>query len=191
MNMKFFNYIKFGNIGLICLLSFLSINVSAQNEATGNESKITGIVTDAVSKTPLVGVRVQAYNDKNYAAMTKEDGLFSIKVPDYVSSLSFVLEGYNMAVSSFDRNSNIVNVILYSDKFSPDYSVSTLATKAKSVAISSMNMDVDVDPQLQQKMMGDIYSVTRSGQIGVGNSLLINGINTLNINARQIGRAHV
>lgn len=184
--MKFFNYIKFGNIGLICLLSFLSINVSAQNEATGNESKITGIVTDAVSKTPLVGVRVQAYNDKNYAAMTKEDGSFSIKVPDYVSSLSFVLEGYNMAVSSFDRNSNIVNVILYSDKFSPDYSVSTLATKAKSVAISSMNMDVDVDPQLQQKMMGDIYSVTRSGQIGVGNSLLINGINTLNINARPL-----
>lgn len=185
MNMKYFNYKKLRNIGL-CLLSLLSVQVSAQKDIPGNTNKISGIVVDAATGKPLVGVRIQAYSDPYYAAMTKEDGSYTINVSDYVSSLSFVLDGYNISVCPLSNGKNSLNTSLYSDKFSSEYSNSTIASKARVIQVESQNSDISIDPQMQQKMMGDIYSTSRSGQIGVGNTLLIDGINTLNINARPL-----
>jgi TonB-dependent SusC/RagA subfamily outer membrane receptor len=185
MNMKYFNYNKLRNIGL-CLLSLLSVQVSAQKDIPGNTNKISGIVIDAATGKPLVGVRIQAYNDPYYAAMTKEDGSYTINVSDYVSSLSFALDGYNISVCPLSNGKSSLNTSLYSDKFSSEYSNSTIASKTRVIQVESQNSDISIDPQMQQKMMGDIYSTSRSGQIGVGNTLLIDGINTLNINARPL-----
>ena len=174
------------NVGLICLASVLSIHVFAQKATTENSSKISGVVTDAALGTPLVGVRVQAYNDPYYAAMTKEDGSYTITVSDFVSSLSFVLDGYNVTVSPLKSDAKTVNAKLYSDKFAADYASTTIASKSKTISIATLNNDVSVDPQIQQKLMGDIFSTTRSGQIGLGNALQLNGINSLNINTRPL-----
>ena len=80
--------ISLGLMGL--MLSFSTASV-AQNSSSEDVVTITGVVTDAASGTPMAGVRVQAYNNSLFTAMTKEDGSYSIKVPDYVSSLSFAL----------------------------------------------------------------------------------------------------
>ena len=46
-----------------------------------------GKVIDAATGEPLAGIRIQAYNYPLAAAMTEDDGTFTIKLPDFVSQV--------------------------------------------------------------------------------------------------------
>ena len=186
MNMKYLNNKGFLVTGLIGLMLIFTGSVSAQSGRDVKTTPVSGVVTDAASGNPMVGVRVQAYNNPYYAAMTKPDGSYTINVPDFVSSLTFSLEGCNSTVSAIRGRSTGVDVELYSDIYADIYQTRTAASKSKVVEIGSMNSDISVDPQIQQKLMGDIFSLTRSGQIGVGSAMLINGVNSLNINTQPL-----
>ena len=48
---------------------------------------VQGIVVDDATKAPLAGVRIQALNDVRYTSMTDDEGKFTIKVPDFTTSL--------------------------------------------------------------------------------------------------------
>ena len=175
--------ISLGLMGL--MLSFSTASV-AQNSSSEDVVTITGVVTDAASGTPMAGVRVQAYNNSLFTAMTKEDGSYSIKVPDYVSSLSFALEGCNTSVCAINGRTDDVDMQMYSDEFSNIYTTKTTASKSKVSKVSSLNADLSVDNQIQQNLLGDILSTTRSGQLAIGNSMMIAGINSLNINTQPL-----
>ena len=45
-----------------------------------------------------------------------------------------------------------------------------------------MNADISVDNQIQQSLQGSVYTLTRSGQIGVGVDMQVDGVSSLNIN---------
>ena len=92
MNMKYLNNKGFLVTGLIGLMLIFTGSVSAQSGRDVKTTPVSGVVTDAASGNPMVGVRVQAYNNPYYAAMTKPDGSYTINVPDFVSSLTFSLE---------------------------------------------------------------------------------------------------
>ncbi len=184
--MKYLNKKGFLAVGLLSLMFFASEDIIAQSVNSVATSPISGVVTDAALGTPMVGVRVQAYNNPLYTAMTKEDGSYTIMVPDFVSSLTFSLEGCNTNVCAIRGRSSGVDVILYSDNFSKEYSPSTVASKSKVSEIKSMNVDMIGDTQIQQSLMGDLYATGRSGQIGVGSYFLVNGVNSLNINTQPL-----
>ena len=186
--MKMSNMMKVKGLipaGLLGLMMLFPSVLSAQNDEI-KMTKVTGIVTDAAMKTPMVGVRVQAYNNALYAAMTKEDGSYVINVPEYVTSLTFMLEGCNTLVCPIASKDGVANVEMYSDEFSSVYSTSTEATKKKVAKVSSLNADLSVDQQLQSGLLGDIMSSMRSGQLGVGASMLVSGINSLHINTQPL-----
>lgn len=174
------------SLGLMGLMLSFSTTSVAQNSSSEDVVTITGVVTDAASGTPMAGVRVQAYNNSLFTAMTKEDGSYSIKVPDYVSSLSFTLEGCNTSVCAINGRTDDVDMQMYSDKFSNIYTTKTTAAKSKVSKVSSLNTDLSVDNQIQQNLMGDILSTTRSGQLAIGNSMMIAGVNSLNINTQPL-----
>lgn len=174
------------SLGLIGLMLTFSTVSFAQNSASEDVVTITGVVTDAATGAPMSGVRVQAYNNALFAAMTKEDGSYSIKVPDYVSSLTFVLDGCNSSVCAINGRTADVDIEMYSDDFSNIYTIKTTASRSKVAQISSLNADISVDQQIQQNLMGDMLAVTRSGQLGIGNSMMLAGINSLNINTQPL-----
>ena len=87
-----------------CLLVFTPQTVCAQDDDFDDDEvvvkkkvvakvptyptmEVKGICVDAVSKQPLAGIMVQALNDRNYTAMTEEDGKFVIKVPTFATAL--------------------------------------------------------------------------------------------------------
>ena len=92
--MKFFDKKRLLPLGLTSLMLLFMAPVSSQTR-TDDLVVVTGYVTDAALSTPMAGVKVQAYNISRYSAMTKEDGSFTIRIPDYVSSLTFSLDGCN------------------------------------------------------------------------------------------------
>ncbi len=172
---------------LSLLMLALPTFVSAQSEDAGELRIITGTVFDASDGTPMVGVRVQAYNNALYAAMTKEDGTYTIKVPQYVTSLTYALEGCNTLVRSVAGTADEgIDVKMYSNKFSEIYETKTEAVKSKTRKVSSMNADISVDQQLQSGFMGDIMSRMRSGQLGAGEMTLLSGINSMNISTQPL-----
>ncbi|MBO7437186.1 MAG: SusC/RagA family TonB-linked outer membrane protein [Bacteroidaceae bacterium] len=159
--------------------------VSAQN-STDDLVVVTGFVTDAALNTPMPGVRVQAYNNSRYSAMSKADGSFTIRIPDFVTSLTFSLEGCNTVVESLRGRTEGVDVKMFDETFSEIYNTSTTAASVSEGKISSVSADISVDVQMQQSLMGNIFSIIRSGQLGMGSLMQIDGINSLNINTQPL-----
>ena len=103
-------------------LSMGVVPVNAQNNAaTASQQdeveEIVGTVIDAVTKEPIAGVRVEALGNNRYTAMTKVDGIFSIKVPKHVVSLYVSTPGYESVIIKARQN-KAITVALYSEDFS-------------------------------------------------------------------------
>lgn len=168
---------------LLFTLSTLTISASDQDIV---KNAVTGHVYEASTGKPMVGVSIQAYNNMNYAAMTGEDGKYEIKIPEFVVSLSFNAPGYGLIISAVNPETRVLDVKLYSEEFSTIYGKQTKASKVSSVNISSNNADLSVDRQIQAALNGDVRSIMRSGQQGMGAYMLMNGINSLATNAQPL-----
>lgn len=147
---------------------------------------VKGKVTDAATGAPLVGVRVQAYNDNKYAAMTDTNGEYTITVPDYVQSLYMTLEGTSPLQVAIGDNSGVVNAMLYSNAFSSNYSATTKAARSSSTEGFDNNVETSIDPFIQQRLGADVRTVSRGAIEGLGNVMFINGLNSISINAQPL-----
>lgn len=49
--------------------------------------EVSGFVYDAATHAPLAGVKVQALNNSFYTALTDDKGAYTIRIPDFVTSL--------------------------------------------------------------------------------------------------------
>jgi len=174
------NYCKKAAFGALFTLVFCG-SASAQDLI---EHK--GKVIDAATGTPAVGIRVQAYNNTKYSAMSDDNGEYTIKVPAYVTSLSLFAEGYTMVQQPIGTEAQVADVKLYSDKFVETYQKSTLATTKKTALVDYNNNDITIDNQIQSSLGGDMLTTLRSGQPGQGVKMLMNGINSLNSNAQPL-----
>ncbi len=146
-----------------------------------------GKVIDAATGEPLAGIRIQAYNYPLAAAMTEDDGTFTIKLPDFVTSLIYTGEGYNVIQQGIgNADHELREVKMYSDRFAEIYSKSTTATLGKSENVTYLNNDLSIDNQIQQSFGGEMLTTLRSGVPGQGITMLLNGINSLNANAQPL-----
>ena len=177
--------------GIVVVFAFVfafvgAASASAQNFQTPSELKaITGKVIDAATGNPAVGVKVVTYNDRRYTAMTNDEGVYTIKVPEYATSLTFSAEGYNLIQQPI-REGEQPLVSMYSDKFQQFYNPATSATSGKTAQVGYLNNDISIDPQIQQHLGSDIYTRSRSGAPGAGMMMLMNGLNSINANAQPL-----
>lgn len=148
--------------------------------------EVKGIVIDDATKKPIAGVSVTAYNDQLYAAMTDENGSYTIKVPYYVTSLWMQADGFSPIQVPIGKNDHSVDARIFSNIFESAYSSSTRATVKKTVQADYNNNDITIDGQIQGKLGGDIHAITRGGVPGVGVAMWMNGINSLNANAQPL-----
>ena len=147
---------------------------------------VAGKVFDAATGEPLAGAQIQAYNNKNYTAMTGEDGSFVIKVPEFVTSLSIKLEGYNLNQTSINGRTSDIEIYLRSDLFKGDYQESITAARSVSTKGFESTPAITVDDEIQNRLGADIHTMMRSANPGQGVSMFINGINSLNSNAQPL-----
>jgi len=148
--------------------------------------EIKGKVVDAATGEPLAGAQLQAYNNKNYTAMTDENGVFTINVPEFVTSLAVKLEGYNLNQTSINGRSANVNVQLYSDSYLPDYTAKTTGAKKVGTKDFESSTSITIDQDIQNRLGADVRSIQRSANPGEGVAMFINGYNSLNSNAMPL-----
>lgn len=148
--------------------------------------EVSGVVIDAATGQPAVGISVKAYGSNRYAAMTDENGEYTIKVPDWVTSLTFAAEGYSLVQQAIGNTNKVLPVKMYSDKFVDIYSLSTSAKTGHTAKASYNNNDLSIDNQIQSQLGGDMRTIVRNGVAGSGVMMLMNGINSLNANAQPL-----
>ena len=162
------------------ILLLVSLTMAAQE----NSKTVTGQVVDAATKQPLVGVIVAAYDNDKYSAMTDEEGRYTLKVPDYVSSVQMRIDGYNFLQCAIADG--VANGQLYNEAFTEVYKRQTNAIQSSEANRFANTSEISVDPFITQQLGADVRSVSRSGNIGLGNILTMAGINSLNSNAQPL-----
>ena len=152
--------------------------------AAQDMKNVTGQVVDAATGKPLAGVIVQAYGDARYSTLTDENGNYNLKTPEYTSSILMRVEGYNLEQHAISNG--VANGKLYQSSFSEFYRSKTNANSVAEANHFENTSEISVDPLIAQQLGADVRSVNISGLQGMGNRLLVEGINSLHANAQSL-----
>ena len=177
-------------LAVFALLFVLPVGtIAAQTEEKKSVQKeeleeIVGEVIDAASKEPLAGVRVEALGNNRYTAMTKPDGTFSIKLPKHVVSLYVSTLGYESVIIKARQNKKI-SVALYDEKYS-SYVKNGFDVSSVGEATVDISTSTTLETEIQKQLGAQVRTVTRSGTIGIGGLMMMQGINTINSSAQPL-----
>lgn len=163
-----------------CWLLAVGTAVAQELKAVG------GTVTDAATGRPLAGVIVEAYGNHKYTSMTDEAGNFQLKVPDYVNSVSMRVEGYQLQQKAIGRYAERTDAQLYPSTFTPTYEQTTQSYVSRRADRFDNTAQLSIDPLVAEQLGADVHSVARSGQLGIGNTMFIGGLTSLQTNAQPL-----
>ena len=172
---------------LTAILMLTALSLSAQEKAmvsNDNSQTVKGRVVDAATGQPLAGVIVSAYGNLRQTTMTGDDGCYELNVPGHVRSIAMRVDGYNMQQAAISDGR--ADAKLYRDFFSQDYNATTTANLSAEAGNFSNTSEMNIDPLISQQLAAHVRSVSRGGIPGMGNTMLISGINSLNINAQPL-----
>lgn len=146
--------------------------------------EISGIVVDAVTNEPVAGVRVEALGNNRFTSMTKADGYFTIKIPTYVLSLYVSTPGYESVIIKA-RQKEEIKVSLYNETFS-SYVKNSFDVSSKGEVSIDLSHSTTLESELQNQLGAQVRTITRSGTIGIGGLMMMQGINTLNTSTQPL-----
>ena len=145
-----------------------------------------GVVVDQVSKKPLAGVQLKVLGYDRYSAMTGADGKFTINVPEFATTLfvhspSFMSQ--QVAINAKDTEKDI-QVLMMQEKFRPMYGEGT--TYTAQAGFDADAKDVTVESDIENILGADVRTVTRSAAPGIGASMFVRGLSSINANAQPL-----
>ena len=208
MKRKYINDIQKHGLRLsLCAISLgLCPTAFAQSENEGEEVEMTikkptrqrevkdkfattmlhGVVVDQVSKKPLAGIQLKVLGYDRYSAMTGADGKFTIKVPEFATTLfvhspSFMSQ--QVAINAKDTEKEI-QVLMMQEKFRPMYGEGTTYTAQASFHADAK--DVTIESDIENILGADVRTVTRSAAPGIGASMFVRGLSSINANAQPL-----
>ena len=161
---------------------------SNEKESSVNQQEelveIVGMVVDAATREPLAGVRVEALDNNRFTTMTKADGNFSIKVPEHVTSLYVSTLGYESVIIKARQKKNIV-IALYDEDFS-SYVKNGFDVTSVGEATIDMAKSTTMETELQKQLGAQVRVINRSGMVGLGGLMMMQGINTINTSVQPL-----
>lgn len=145
-----------------------------------------GVVVDQVSKKPLAGIQLKVLGYDRYSAMTGADGKFTIKVPEFATTLfvhspSFMSQ--QVAINAKDTEKEI-KVLMMQEKFRPMYSEGT--TYTAQAGFDAEAKDVTIESDIENILGADVRTVTRSAAPGIGATMFVRGLSSINANAQPL-----
>ena len=174
-------------------LPFAPINNYGVTNATEGlqKQKISGVITDAETKQPLIGVTVSSLSAKGVkiGTVTDLDGKFSLDIADGSATLTISYIGYEKQVikpgtraflsielKAQLTNLNEVVVIGYGKARRGDLTSAQTSVSAKDI---EKTVNTTIEQAIQGRSAG-VYVTQNSGQPGGGISVNIRGVSSLN-----------
>jgi len=158
------------------------------------EHSLSGLVRDAHTKLPINAAQVKTLNG-DASATTNELGVFKLKVSSSTALLNVSAFDYNVREFPVQGRDSVV-IELYSDVFGnyykmiegPEGPVDNIVTTNSIKGVTDLNHTtaVTADEALQTEFGGNVRAINRSGISGMGASLFIRGLNSVNANAQPL-----
>ncbi|MFY7838646.1 MAG: TonB-dependent receptor plug domain-containing protein, partial [Lacibacter sp.] len=155
--------------------------------AVKNSITVKGVITDAAANKPLAGIRVEVKGFS--AAITDDDGSFTLKVPSYNTDVEVSGEGYAGKQVSL-KGRTTINIALLSAT-APNFQEDVLTpfgyVRKRNIAAAAVGYDANSewakpfetgDAALQGKVSG-LNVIRRGGTPGIGANLFLRGYNSL------------
>jgi TonB-linked SusC/RagA family outer membrane protein len=186
-------FLKLTVLGVL-VLAYTSLSAQQQDSVTiatiqtsDKGVTVTGVITDAATKKPLpaINISIPGYS----AALTDDNGKFTIAAPDYKVTLFVTAEGFQSKEIAL-KGRKIVSASLYEERFTSIYDNINLPIGVKPQnqavhAIGSVNTEGNwnrnneiPDSYLQGKVAG-LQPIMRSGTPNAGAYMLLRGYNSL------------
>lgn len=145
-----------------------------------------GVVVDQVSKKPLAGIQLKVLGYDRYSAMTGADGKFTIKVPEFATTLfvhspSFMSQQVAINAKNTEKE---IKVLMMQEKFRPMYSEGT--TYTAQAGFDAEAKDVTIESDIENILGADVRTVTRSAAPGIGATMFVRGLSSINANAQPL-----
>lgn len=147
---------------------------------------VKGTVLDAATGKPIAGAIVKAAGHSKYSTLTNDEGVYTLKVPTFVTALQITSPECNMAQLGLAATEAQKEVRLLSSKFKTDYEAETNLLATQHATEFDYSSAVNIKEDMQQTLGAYGYSVTRNGTPGVGNVIFLQGLNSLNANAQPL-----
>ena len=146
--------------------------------------EVKGFIYDAATKQPLAGAKVQALNNRFYTALTDDQGAYTIKVPDFVTSLYVALPDYNPGHIAI-KGATDQNTSLYTTAVKSLYADGTSIYSQPSMNVNESSA-ITIENDVETKLASSIRTINRGGFAGQGAAMFINGLNSLNTNSQPL-----
>jgi TonB-linked SusC/RagA family outer membrane protein len=184
----------FSILCFLCTFNLLNAQETTKSNDKSRTVTVTGIVRDAHTKNPIAAAQIQALNNVS-SSTTDEKGRFSIKLSRLDEVLS--VKAYDYSVREIPlRGSMSLEIDLYPETFTNYYSDQDLLTgksrnsitipSAKTFKDFKLSQAISADEFVQSELGGNVRSISRSGMAGMGASMFIRGLNSLNANAQPL-----
>lgn len=155
---------------------------------------VTGTIIDAATRKPLPGINISIPDFS--AAITDENGQFTIKVPSYSSTLQISAQGYQSKAAPL-RGNTAVSVQLYDENFDSWYDpavtpAAILPKNQVTAAVVSNNTqgawtrNLETPENYLQGSANGLTITRRSGTPNIGSSLFMRGMSSLYANNKPL-----
>ncbi|WP_372753380.1 SusC/RagA family TonB-linked outer membrane protein [Labilibaculum sp.] len=183
--------IKLKNISTWMFILALAVSVNVQGQTVQSDT-IKGVVFDAASNEPLVGINIRIGN--SVSVITNIEGEYTLVTSD--ANATLVVKGADYSIKEVAlKGRKEVNIKLHKDGFETVYGdvLMPLGTQTKtSVTSSIVSLQGDVlatDKSIGNLMKGKasgLRVIGRSGVPGVGVNMFIRGLSSLNGSSRPL-----
>lgn len=147
---------------------------------------VSGRVFAVTSGTPLGGALVSVSGYDGYSTLTEEDGTYKLDVPEYATALKITSPDYNTVRIGINQSGKLRDVTMYStamrSAYGADDNILNTVVADKFDYSPSLNITSEIGDQLG----ANVRTISRGGTPGVGNFMMMNGINSLHSNGQPL-----
>ncbi len=147
---------------------------------------VKGLVIDGATKKPVAGAIVRAADFDGYSVLTDDNGTYELRVPVFSSALYVTTPDFNPVQMGLVKGEQQREVKLYPSTFAAEYGAKTNVLNEYVANDFKYTNAINIKDEVQKQLGGQVRAITRSGMPGIGSTLFIQGLNSLNVNAQPL-----
>lgn len=147
---------------------------------------VSGRVFAVTSGTPLGGALVSVSGYDGYSALTEEDGTYKLDVPEYATALKITAPDYNTVRVGINQSGKLRDVMMYSSAMRSAYGADDNILNTVVADKFDYSPSLNITSEIGDQLGANVRTISRGGTPGIGNFMMMNGINSLHSNGQPL-----
>ena len=147
---------------------------------------VSGRVFAVTSGTPLGGALVSVSGYDGYSALTEEDGTYKLDVPEYATALKITAPDYNTVRVGINQSGKLRDVTMYSNAMRSAYGADDNILNTVVADKFDYSPSLNITSEIGEQLGANVRTISRGGTPGIGNFMMMNGINSLHSNGQPL-----